>query len=129
MSQSEVTIMWFNNGNNCSCLWLIIIASSVYHVVALGANSASDMKNYQLEVACIILCYICYVMSIQHLNESDGAMTDSIKADLHRVITTVEKVKSASNSIMDGVTVVRELASENKHGSEIGERVSAGICM
>ena len=24
--QSEVTIMWFNNGNNdCSCLWLIII--------------------------------------------------------------------------------------------------------
>ena len=26
MSQSEVTIMWFNNGNNdCSCLWLIII--------------------------------------------------------------------------------------------------------
>ena len=98
---------------------LIIIASSVYHVVALGANSASDMKNYQLEVACIILCYICYVMSIQHLNESDGAMTDSIKADLHRVITTVEKVKSASNSIMDGVTVVRELASENKHGSDM----------
>lgn len=78
---------------------LIIIASSVYHVVALGANSASDMKNYQLEVACIILCYICYLMSIQHLNESDGAMTDSIKADLHRVITTVEKVKPASNSI------------------------------
>mgnify|MGYP004565742481 FL=1 len=77
------------------------------------------MKNYQLEVACIILCYICYVMSIQHLNESDGAMTDSIKADLHRVITTVEKVKSASNSIMDGVTVVRELASENKHGSDM----------
>ena len=98
---------------------LIIIASSVYHVVALGANSASDMKNYQLEVACIILCYICYVMSIQHLNESDGAMTDSIKADLHRVITTVEKVKSASNSIMDDVTVVRELASENKHGSDM----------
>ena len=26
MSQSEVTIMCFNNGNNdCSCLWLIII--------------------------------------------------------------------------------------------------------
>ena len=26
MSQSEVRLMWFNNGNNnCSCLWLIII--------------------------------------------------------------------------------------------------------
>ena len=64
-------------------------------------------------------CYICYVMSIKHLNESDGAMTDSIKADLKRVITTVEQVKQACNSIMDGITVVRELASENTHGASI----------
>ena len=85
----------------------------------LGFNSASDMKNYQLQLSCIILCYICYVMSIRHLNESDGAMTDSIKADLHRVVTTVEQVKSSSNIILDGITVVRELASENKHGSDI----------
>lgn len=98
---------------------LIVIASSIYHVAVLGYNSASDMKNYQLELACIILCYICYVMSIKHLNESDGAMTDSIKADLHRVITTVEQVKTASNSIIDGVSVVRELASENTHGANI----------
>lgn len=61
-------------------------------------------------------------MSIKHLNESDGAMTDSIKADLTRVITTVEQVKQASNSIMDGVTVVRELASENTHGAGIVAR-------
>lgn len=58
-------------------------------------------------------------MSIRHLNESDGAMTDSIRADLHRVVTTVEQVKSSSNIILDGITVVRELASENKHGSDI----------
>lgn len=58
-------------------------------------------------------------MSIKHLNESDGALTDSIKADLQRVVTTVEKVKTASNTIMDGITVVRELASENKHGSDL----------
>ena len=77
------------------------------------------MKNYQLQLSCIILCYICYVMSIRHLNESDGAMTDSIKADLHRVVTTVEQVKTSSNIILDGITVVRELASENKHGSDI----------
>ena len=82
-------------------------------------SPAADTKNYQLQIACIILCYICYVRSIQHLNESDGAMTDSIKSDLHRVVTTVDKVKSASNSILDGVTVVRELASENKHGADV----------
>ncbi len=97
---------------------LIIVGAAVYRYM-LGFNSVSDMKNYQLQLSCIILCYICYVMSIRHLNESDGAMTDSIRADLHRVVTTVEQVKSSSNIILDGITVVRELASENKHGSDI----------
>ena len=97
---------------------LIIVGAAVYRYM-LGFNSASDMKNYQLQLSCIILCYICYVMSIRHLNESDGAITDSIRADLHRVVTTVEQVKSSSNIILDGITVVRELASENKHGSDI----------
>ena len=97
---------------------LIIVGAAVYRYM-LGFNSASDMKNYQLQLSCIVLCYICYVMSIRHLNESDGAMTDSITADLHRVVTTVEQVKSSSNIILDGITVVRELASENKHGSDI----------
>lgn len=97
---------------------LIIAGSAAYHI-SRGFNSASDMKNYQLELACIILCYVCYVMSIKHLIESDGAMTDSIKADLHRVITTVEQVKQACNTITNGITVVRELASENTHGATI----------
>lgn len=97
---------------------LIIAGSAAYHI-SQGFNSASDIKNYQLELACIILCYVCYVMSIKHLIESDGAMTDSIKADLHRVITTVEQVKQACNTITSGITVVRELASENTHGATI----------
>ena len=45
-------------------------------------------------------------MSIRHLNESDGALNGSIKADLDRVVSTVEKVKTSSNSIMSGITVV-----------------------
>lgn len=89
----------------------IIIGAAVYRYM-LGFNSAADMKNYQLQLSCIILCYICYVMSIRHLNESDGTMTDSIRADLHRVVTTVEQVKTSSNTILEGITVVRELASE-----------------
>lgn len=97
---------------------LMIIFSCIIHYMQ-GYTSASDMKNYQLQIACIILCYIAYVRSIQHLNESDGAMTDSIKSDLNRVITTVEKVKGASNTILDGITVVRELAFENKHGADV----------
>lgn len=96
-----------------------VIVSVFYHLVVLGQNTATDQKNYQLQVACLLLCYIGYIMSIRHLIESDGALTDSIKADLKRVVTTVEQVKTASNTIMDGITVVRELATENKHGSDI----------
>ena len=44
-------------------------------------------------------------------------MTNSIKADLERVVTTVEQVKGAGNQIMDGVTVVRELEDENRQSS------------
>lgn len=96
-----------------------VIVSVIYHLVVLGQNTATDQKNYQLQVACLLLCYIGYIMSIRHLIESDGALTDSIKADLKQVVTTVEQVKTASNTIMDGITVVRELATENKHGSDI----------
>lgn len=96
-----------------------VLVSIIYHLVVLGQNSAADQKNYQLQIACLVLCYIGYIMSVRHLIESDGALTDSIKRDLKRVVTTVEQVKTASNTIMDGITVVRELASENKHGSDM----------
>lgn len=57
-------------------------------------------------------------MTVKHLVESDGALTDSITNNLERVVKTVEKVKGASNEIVDGVTVVRELADENRMGAE-----------
>lgn len=97
---------------------ILIVISAVVKYMS-GINSATDVKQYELQLSCIILCYGCYVMSIRHLNESDGAMMDSIRSDLHRVVTTVEQVKVASNSVVDGVTVVRELATENKHGADV----------
>lgn len=103
----------------CGIINSLIIVISVIIKYMNGMNSETDIKEFSLQLACIILCYSCYVMSIRHLNESDGAMLDSIKADLNRVVTTVEQVKVASNSIVDGVTVVRELAAENKHGADV----------
>ena len=96
-----------------------VVISIIYRYMVLSCTTATDVKNYQLQISCLILCYICYIMSIRHLNEADGAQTDSIKDDLHRVVNTVEKVKTASNNVMDGITVVRELANENKHGSDV----------
>ena len=71
-----------------------------------------------LEFAIVICCYVCTNMAIKHLVESDGALTASIKGNLARVVKTVEQVKIASNEVVDGVTVVRELADENKAGAD-----------
>lgn len=84
---------------------LSLIASIVFHILVLGQNTAVDHKNFQLQIACLLLCYIGYIMSVRHLTESDAALTESIKSDLNRVVTTVEQVKTASNTIMDGITV------------------------
>lgn len=85
--------------------------------MSIGMDSTLQQRDYQLQLSCIILCYLCYVISINHMNLSDGALTNSIRENLNRVITTVEQVKGASNSIVDGVTVVRELADENQQGA------------
>lgn len=91
---------------------LAVVINWIYKA-SIGMNSPTDLANYQLQLSCIILCYLCYVISINHLNLADGAMTNSIKGDLERVVTTVKTVKDASNAIMDGMTVVRELSDEN----------------
>ena len=97
---------------------LAIIFSIIYHFKVKGMNSFNDIQNYILQLICIIVCYIYYVIAIDHMNKTDGALTDSIQKNLERVVNTVEKVKTASNAVVDGVTVVRDLSDENKAGAE-----------
>ncbi|MDY5578019.1 MAG: methyl-accepting chemotaxis protein [Lachnospiraceae bacterium] len=99
--------------------FVIIIINAFVHIQFWGMNSMEDIRNYPLQASCIVLCYSCFVMSINHLNMADGALTDSIKYNLNRVITTIGQVKTASNTVVDGITVVRELSDENKQGANV----------
>lgn len=92
---------------------LLMIGLVVYHYIN-GANAASDVTNYEIQIACVVLCYLGYVLSINHLNASDGAMLGAVNDNLSRVTTTIEQVKSASNEVAEGVSVVRALSGENK---------------
>ena len=96
---------------------IIVIVHLVLHNM-YGINPSIVLNDYYLQISTILLCYICYVVSIDHLNESDGALVNSIRDNLDRVVTTVGQVKGASSSIVDGVTVVRELADENRQGAD-----------
>ncbi|MBQ8148100.1 MAG: PilZ domain-containing protein [Lachnospiraceae bacterium] len=95
---------------------LILIVSVIVKIMG-GANAPSDITAYEIQILATILCYAGYVLSINHLNHSDGAMLDSVKNNLDRVVTTIGQVKVASTEVVDGVTVVRELAEENREGA------------
>ena len=100
-------------------VWNVIAAviRLVYDIFNTGLT-AKDITEYEIVFALIILIYLGFVLSVSHTNESDGAMLDSVKSNLERVVLTIEQVKDGSTSIVDGMTVIRELADENKDGSD-----------
>ena len=102
-------IMWFT--------LFVLISSNIYKGVAKGMMDFVASEECALQFAIVLCCFACANMAIRHLVESDGALTGSIESELAQVVQTVEQVKDASNSIVDGVTVVRELADENKQGA------------
>lgn len=102
-------------------MWItlfILLSSNMYKGLVKGMMDFVSSEECALEFAVVICCYVCTNMAIKHLVESDGALTASIKGNLARVVKTVEQVKVASNEVVDGVTVVRELADENKAGAD-----------
>lgn len=92
---------------------IIIVASLAKELMTTGL-SHDDVVSYEIQFGCIILAYIGYTWAINHLSKSDGAMLAAVNANLDRVVHSIEKVKTASNSVVDGVNVVRELADENQ---------------
>lgn len=112
----------FKNRNfiiRCGMLNLIVLVITIVRNYMNGMNSPSDISNFEIQFGMILFCYIGYVVAINHMSKSDNAMLESVKSNLAKVITTVEQVKGASNEVVDGVTVVRELAEENKEGASI----------
>lgn len=95
----------------------VLIPSNIYKGMAKGMMDFVASEECALQFAIVLCCYACTNMAINHLVASDGALTASIKSNLARVVKTVEQVKDASNAVVDGVTVVRELADENKAGA------------
>lgn len=96
----------------------VLITSNLYKGRVKGMMEFVSSIDCALQFAIVLCCYACTNMAIKHLVASDGALTGSIQSNLQRVVQTVEQVKGASNEIVDGVTVVRELADENRVGAE-----------
>lgn len=103
----------------CGVITILIIGASVVKNYMAGLNSGTDVATYEIQILATGLCFVGYVLSINHMNQSDGAMLGSVQDNLQRVVTTIEQVKEASTAVVDGVTVVRELSDENKEGASV----------
>ena len=98
-------------------LTVVIVSATIVRNILAGKNTAGDISNYEIQLLIILFCYFGYIVAINHLSKADGAMLGSVQGNLQRVVATVGQVKGASNEIVDGITVVRELAEENKVGA------------
>ena len=96
---------------------LVILAYlvKIYFTTGFDAHTITDAE---IQIGVTVLCYIAYIIAINHMQKSDGAMLNAVKADLERVVRTIEQVKGASHSIVDGVTVISELSDENKESAD-----------
>lgn len=115
-----IMIIFKNQGLilRCGAFNVVLLSVCIIRNCMNGMNSPQEIFNYEMQVGIILLCYMGYIVSIKHLSVSDSTLLESIKDNLDKVTTTVEKVKIASNSVVDGVTVVRELADENREGAK-----------
>ena len=87
----------------------------IYFTTGFTAHTITDAE---IQIGVTVLCYISYVFAITHMQKTEDAMLGSVKADLARVVQTIKQVKSASHSIVDGVTVVSELSEENQDSAD-----------
>lgn len=95
----------------------LIVAASLANELLTTGLTHEEVVSYEIQFGCIILAYIGYAWAINHLAKSDGAMLEAVNANLNRVVHSIEKVKTASNSVVDGVNVVRELSDENQESA------------
>ncbi len=103
----------------CGIAAVAVVAITIVRNYFNGMNTPADISNFEIQIGIILFCFIGYIVAINHMIKSDTAMLDQVKGNLAKVITTVEQVKTASNSVVDGVAVVRELAEENKDGAGV----------
>lgn len=92
---------------------LVLLGVIIRDALQYGLSD-KQIVDAEIQIAATALIYMSFLLSMSHIINSENAMLGSVKANLGRVVETVEKVKVASSSVVDGVTVVRELSDENR---------------
>ncbi len=114
-----VMVLWKDKNSLIACgtaNLLVLLASDIVKYEN-GMSSFRNIETFAFQFFLTALCCAVYLLSIRLLTRADQTAATSIQDNLRRVADTVGQVKRASNAIVDGVTVVRELAVENRQGA------------
>ena len=103
----------------CGISSILVLVYTIIRNYRNGMNTPADIANFEIQFLIVLFCYVGYIVAINHMTVSDGALLDQVKDNLAKVVETIEQVKGASNSIVDEVTVVRELTEENKNDATV----------
>ncbi len=96
----------------CGIANVVIVVVGFAYKMIIG-NTDVTLPDFEIQLAIVILCYSSFLLSINHTQKEDDSILANVQNSLDKVVDTIGKVKTASNSVVDGVTVVRELADEN----------------
>ena len=96
---------------------ILVIIGVLVKTMVMGQQTDRTMADFEVQLACTILCYASFMSSLGYLMKSEKALLNSVEGNLNKVVHSIETVKVASGSIVDGVTVVRELAEENRQSA------------
>ena len=71
----------------------VLIGSNMYKGLAKGMMEFVSSMDCAMQFVLVICCYACAMMSIKHLIESDGALTNSIEENLPLYVSLQTKTK------------------------------------
>jgi len=91
----------------------VLIVANYIRTRVSGLEDTLAMNEFEIQLAAVILVYIGCIMGLSHLINSDKLLLGSVKDNLDKVTKTVDQVKIASDAVVDGVNVVRDLSDEN----------------
>ena len=96
-------------------IWFIIniIVSILYTI-----KTVQNFDNIWQYIAVELICWMSFLGIVVFFKIKEyQKLLENVDADFSRVIATIEQVKGASNEVVDGVSVIRELAEENKENA------------
>lgn len=96
---------------------VVVVVAGYIRLVVMKQTVDRSLADFEVQLACTILCYASYLLALKYLMKSEKALLSSVEGNLNKVVKTIETVKVASGSIVDGVTVVGELAEENRQSA------------